>query len=43
VLADQVKSLDWQVRKAKRICVVPEEVVIAVMWRLQALLPTITP
>jgi mRNA interferase MazF len=37
-LADQVKSLDWRVRKAARICAVPEEVVAQVLRRLGALL-----
>ena len=36
--ADQVKSLDWQARKASRIGVVPEEVVEEVVRRLQTLL-----
>ncbi len=39
VLADQVKSLDWQARKAARICAIPEEVVAEVLRRLQVLLP----
>jgi mRNA interferase MazF len=37
VLADHVKSLDWQARKASRICTVPQEVVAAVISRLNAL------
>lgn len=36
--ADQVKSLDWQARKASRISAVPEEVVVEVVRRLQTLL-----
>jgi mRNA interferase MazF len=36
--SDQVKSLDWQVRKASRIGAVPEEVVAEVVRRLQTLL-----
>ena len=36
--ADQVKSLDWQARKATPIGMVPEEVVVQVLQRLQALL-----
>jgi mRNA interferase MazF len=36
--ADQVKSLDWQVRKASRIDTVPGEVVAEVVRRLQTLL-----
>lgn len=38
VLADQVKSLDWQARQAARICAVPEAVVAQVLQRLNALL-----
>ena len=38
VLADQVKSLDWRERKAARIGDVPEEVVMRVIKRLNALL-----
>lgn len=37
-LADHVKSLDWRARKASRICLVPQEVVAAVISRLNALL-----
>jgi len=36
--ADQVKNLDWRARKAARIGALPEEVVIKVLQRLQALL-----
>jgi mRNA interferase MazF len=36
--ADQVKSLDWRVRKASRIGAVPKEVVAQVLQRLQVLL-----
>ncbi|MCI0459985.1 MAG: endoribonuclease MazF [Gemmataceae bacterium] len=36
--ADQVKSLDWQARKASRIGALPEEVVAEVVRRLQTLL-----
>ena len=39
--ADQVKSLDWRVRKASRIDVIPEEVVVQVLQRLKTLLPGI--
>lgn len=38
VLADHVKSLDWQARKASRICTVPQEVVAAAISRINALL-----
>lgn len=41
VLADQIKSLDWQARKATRICIVPEEIIAQVMQRLQLLLPSV--
>jgi len=36
--ADQVKSLDWRVRKATWIGAVPEEIVAEVVRRLQTLL-----
>lgn len=36
--ADQMKSLDWRARNALRIGAVPEEVVVAVVRRLQTLL-----
>ncbi len=38
VLADHVKSLDWQARKAAKICSVPKEIVAAVISKLNALL-----
>ena len=38
VLADQVKSLDWQARKATRIDAVPQDIVAQVLQRLQTLL-----
>ncbi len=38
VLSDQVKSLDWKVRKAKKKGVVPPEVMIHVRARIKALL-----
>ena len=38
VLADQVKNLDWQARKAAQICVVPADTLVRVFSRLNALL-----
>ena len=38
VLSDQVKSLDWQARKAKRICTAPQDVTLEVLAKLSALL-----
>lgn len=38
VLSDQIKSLDWRVRKAKRYCVAPTEVVDEVLAKIAALL-----
>jgi mRNA interferase MazF len=38
ILADQVKSLDWRVRRAKLLCRVPSDVVEDTLARLQALL-----
>ena len=38
VLADQVKSLDWQARQAECICKVPENVTLQVLQRVGALI-----
>jgi mRNA interferase MazF len=38
ILADQVKSLDWRVRKAEKIGVVPSELFKEVLGKLLALL-----
>jgi mRNA interferase MazF len=38
VLSDQVKSLDWKVRKAKKKAVVPPEVMLHVRAKMKALL-----
>ena len=38
ILADQVKSLDWQIREATLICKLPEETVISVLQKLETLL-----
>jgi mRNA interferase MazF len=37
ILSDQVKSLDWRVRKAKRVCTVPDEVLDETIARILAL------
>ena len=37
ILADQVKSLDWRVRKAKRVCTVPGEIMEETIARILAL------
>lgn len=37
VLSDQIKSLDWRVRKARHACVVPAPVIDAVVSRILAL------
>jgi len=37
ILADQIKSLDWRVRKAKRMCIAPQEVVEEVLGKVSAL------
>jgi mRNA interferase MazF len=37
ILSDQVKSLDWRVRKAKRICVLPPEILEETIARILAL------
>ncbi|MDZ4859350.1 MAG: endoribonuclease MazF [Candidatus Hydrogenedentes bacterium] len=38
VLADQVKSLDWRVRKAEFLCEAPRDVIDDALGRLQAIL-----
>jgi mRNA interferase MazF len=38
VLADQAKSLDWRVRKAKFICILPKEIILEVLDKLGTLL-----
>ena len=38
VLADQVKSLDWRIRRAEVVGRLPETVVMAVLGKLQTLL-----
>lgn len=38
VLADQIKSLDWRVRKAKLLCKVPSEVLDETLGRVLALI-----
>ncbi len=38
VLADQVKSLDWQVRKAEFVCKVPPEVTQEVLAKIRVLI-----
>lgn len=38
VLSDQVKSLDWRVRRAERMCALPRPVVAEVLQKLGALL-----
>jgi mRNA interferase MazF len=37
VLSDQIKSLDWQARKAELICRLPDEVVRSIVQRVNAL------
>ena len=37
ILSDQVKSLDWRVRKAKRVCTVPNEVLEETVAKVFAL------
>ena len=40
--ADQLKSLDWRVRKAVRIGTVPQDVVTEVVRRFRTLLPEVS-
>ena len=42
ILADQVKSLDWRMRRAERIGTLPEETIVEVLAKLATLLPGIT-
>ena len=37
VLADQVKSLDWRIRKVKFVCVVPDSILLEVLGKLSVL------
>lgn len=37
VLSDQVKSLDWRARKARRICAAPQDVTLEVLAKLSTL------
>jgi mRNA interferase MazF len=38
IITDQMKSLDWRVRKVKFVCKVPRKVIGEVMMKLRALL-----
>lgn len=38
ILSDQLKSLDWRVRRARRMCVAPRDVVEEVLAKILALL-----
>ena len=38
ILADQIKSLDWQIRDAKYICSLPPKIVIEVLKKLETLI-----
>lgn len=38
ILADQVKSLDWRIRKSEKIDALPEDVILDVLNKLYALL-----
>jgi len=40
ILADQVKSLDWRVRNAERICALPPKKISEVLGKLGTLLST---
>lgn len=39
ILADQVRTVDWRARRARRICVLPDAVTEEVGGKLRALLP----
>jgi mRNA interferase MazF len=38
VLSDQIKSLDWRIRRAERICVLPHPAMTEVLEKLGTLL-----
>ena len=38
VLSDQVRTIDWRARKARRVCTIPDAVTDAVRQRLAALI-----
>jgi mRNA interferase MazF len=38
ILSDQVKSLDWQIRKAEFICKLPEETINEILSKLNTLI-----
>jgi mRNA interferase MazF len=38
VLSDQIKSLDWRIRRAERICTLPRPAVTEVLQKLGTLL-----
>jgi len=38
VLSDQLKSLDWRIRQAERICALPGNVVEEILQKVQTLL-----
>lgn len=38
ILADQVKSLDWRVRRVELICTLPEAIIVEVLQKLGTLL-----
>lgn len=38
VLTDQIKSLDWKARRARRICALPDDTMLAITRRLAALI-----
>ena len=42
ILADQIKCLDWQARRARWLCTLPRETVSEVLDRLGTLLGTLT-
>ena len=38
ILSDQIKSLDWQARKAEKACALQEDVMVKVLQRVKALI-----
>jgi mRNA interferase MazF len=38
VLADQIKSIDWQVRRAEFVCKVPDNIMEEILAKIQVLI-----
>lgn len=38
ILSDQIKNLDWKARNAKKVCSLPDDVMVRVLQRVKALI-----